>query len=202
MALAPLAQILNHAAKAVDRLAAQFTESPLFKGMITAIGNEVQTLEDGLWGLLVTRDIDNATGQTLANIARLVGAPPQGAKTTTEFRNRIKAQVIANRSDGAPGVVYQVSKRIIPAWDVNGQPKVTEQTHATYEIHANPKGALVNTIEQGKELARLLDDVNPAGVRGIVISQSIAASAAFSFANGPGQGFGDGAFVGAYDGNQ
>lgn len=202
MAISPLAQIFNHAAQAVSRLAAQFSESPLFKGMITAIGNEVQTVEDGLWGLLLTRDIENATDKTLDNIALLVGSPPKGARSTSQFRQRVKAQVIINRSDGAASSVYAIAKRIVASWNVTGQPKITDQPHATYEIHAQPKNSIVNTTAEALELARILDDVNPAGVRGIVINQSIAASAAFSFANGPGQGFGDGAFVGAYDGNQ
>lgn len=199
--ITPLAQILNHAQLAVARLAAQFVEAPLLKGVINAIAAEVQAVENGLYGLLVTRDIDNATDQVLDDIGRLVGAPPRGAKTVPQYRNRIRAQILANRSYGNVAIIYQLSKLIISSWDVPDQPRILDNPNNRpgYTIGAEPPGSVVNTIPDAKDLARILEDVNPAGVRGIVLSQSTAAAVAFSFDNGPGLGFGDGALVGAYD---
>lgn len=193
-----LAQILNHAALAVARLAAQFAEAPLLKGLVTAISNEIQAVEDGLYAILLTRDIDNATDVTLANIGALVGAPARGSKTVAQYRNRIKAQVIANRSYGNAATVYQLAPRIISSWA--GIARIREDSAGTPGYVIGPNVDAVNSTSDARDLGRLLDEVNPAGVRGIVLSQSIVDANAFCFANGPGQGFGDGAFVGAYDG--
>lgn len=198
----PLAQILDHATKAVQRLAGQFKESPLFKGMVSAIGDEVQSLENALYELLTTRDIDAASGQTLANIGRLVGAPPQGARSTSEFRNRIKTQIGVNRSDGSASSIYTISKLVVPAWDVADQPKITDEPHATYVVQCDPPGSVVDDYEAARDLARILREANPAGVHGIVISQNQSEGSSFCFDGGAGLGFGDGEFIGAFDGNQ
>lgn len=197
-----LSQIIDHAAQAVARLAAQFGESTYLRGLISAVGDEVQTLENALYELLVTRDVDTATDMTLANLGRLVGAPPQGPRSTAEFRARIKTQILANRSTGNPADIYAISKEVIADWDVAGQPKITEQTIATYEIGATPQGFVTNDTEAAKDLARILNDSSSAGVHSIVISQAQAPGFTFCFDGGVGLGFGDGGFIGAYDGNQ
>lgn len=195
-----LAQILNHAALAVSRLAAQFTEAPLLKGLITAIGNEIQNTEDGLFGILAVRDLENANDATLDHIGKLVDAPLRGAKTDAQYRARVKAQILVNKSPGNATAVYGIAPKVVLAWAVANNPKLIEDTASCgYTIGCNPENSIVNDRDQARDLGLILDDVNPAGVRGIVLSQSIAAGAAFCFANGPGLGFGAGAFVAAYD---
>jgi hypothetical protein len=195
-------QILDHAVRAVARLAAQFSESTRLRGMIEALGDEIQTAEDGLYGVLLTRDLDNAADATLDLIGKLVGAPARGNKTDAEYRNRVKAQILANRSPGNADTAYRVSKLVMPEWDVSGQPQIIEDRIAGYTIGCTPVGSIVNDTENARDLGRILDDVNPAGVRGIVLSQTQNANLSFCFQHGPGLGFGHGAFVGAYDGGQ
>jgi hypothetical protein len=195
-----LAQILNHAALAVSRLAAQFVEAPLMKGLVTAIANEVQTVEDGLYAILLTRDVENATDATLDGIGALVGAPLRGAKTLDQYRNRIKAQILANRSYGNATVIYQIAPRIILEWADPNVARIREDRLAGYTVEPNEER--VNSAADAKDLGYLLDEVSPAGVRGIVLSQSSPDAETFCFENGPGLGFGDGNFAAAYDGGQ
>lgn len=187
-----LSQILNHAAQAVVRLAAQFVEAPLIKGMVTAIGNEVQAIEDGVYLLLKTRDIANATGDALDQIGKLVNAPLRGSKTVARYRDRIRAQILANRSYGNSSAIYSIAPLIIPEW---GNDAVISEDIACYIIGA---AGVVNATEDAKDLARVLKTASSAGVRPIVLSQSVADVDAFCFENGSGQGFGDGSLVGAY----
>jgi len=199
--MSALTQILDHAAKAVARLAAQFTETTRLKGMISAIGDEIQAAENGLWGILLTRDIDNASDATLDLIGKLVGAPQRGAKNDVQYRDRVKAQIIINKSTGRAADIYQVASRVIEAWAPAGSCKAIEDyASCGYTIGAYPVGSITNNKVDAQELGRILEDMNSAGVRGIVLSQSQNAGLSFSFQHGPGLGFGQGAFVGAYDG--
>jgi hypothetical protein len=198
-----LEQITDHAARAVARLVGQFKESPLLKGLVTAFGNEVQNAEDGVWALLAAfRDIDVAESAVLDSIAALVGAPVRGARTDTEYRARVRVQILANKSSGAASTIYAIAKALIPEWNVDDQPQIIEDSAGLpgYTIGYDPPFGVVNDTDLAIELGRVLEEANPAGVRGIVLSASIEPADQFTFDNGPGQGFGDGAFVGAYDG--
>ena len=70
-----LEQITDHAARAVSRLAEQFKESTLLKGLLSAVSIEIQELEDKIFELYKTRDIDGAADATLDNLGALLGAP-------------------------------------------------------------------------------------------------------------------------------
>lgn len=198
-----LEQITDHAARAVSRLAEQFKESTLLKGLLSAVSIEIQELEDKIFELYKTRDIDGAADATLDNLGALVGAPRRGSKNNTQYRNRVRVQVKANRSYGNVPVVYEIAKLVVAAWNVADQPRVYEDAHRGYYVESDRDVAgLVNDTAEAIELSVILKSINPAGVRGIVRSQSVADAAAFSFAGGPGLGFGAGALSGAYDGNQ
>lgn len=196
-----LSQILNHASLAVGRLVAQFTNAPLFQGLIAALANEVQAAENGLWSLLLTRDLENATDAALDALGLLLGAPPRGLLTDQQYRDRVKAQVLINKSSGTFADVYSVAPKIVEAWaSVNGQPRILEDyASLAYTVGASPPGSIVNNTVDAQELGIILDDMNSAGVRGIVLSQTQPAAQSFCFQHGPGLGFGAGKFVGAYD---
>lgn len=198
-----LTLLTDYAARAVNRLAFQFKQSPLLKGMVTAIADEAQELENALYGLLVTRDVNNANDKALDNLGSLVGAPQRGAKNNTQYRNRVKVQVKANKSHGLDATIYEIAKLMVTAWNVAGQPRIYEDAHRGYYLRSDKDVAgVVSDLDEVLELARLLPEVNPAGVRAIVIHQSVEDADAFCFANGPGKGFGEGALNGAYDGKQ
>ena len=196
-----LTQILDHASRAVARLAFQFKESIKLQGLLVAVTAEIQAIENALYELLITRDIDAAADATLDFIGALVGAPRRGPKTDAQYRNRIRVQIKANKSNGQDSVIYAIAKLVVAAWNVANQPRIYPDAHRGYYIKSDDAVAgLVNSTAEAIELAHVLTDVNPAGLRGIVISQSITDANAFSFAGGPGLGFGAGAFTAAYDG--
>lgn len=195
-----ITQITDHVNRALDRVVLQFKNSGLLKGLIGALSTEVQVLEDGLWGLLqAVRSVSTATGTTLEKIGALVGAPVRGTRSDAQLRNRINAQILANRGSGEAANIYAVSKLIVSAWNISGQPKITEYYPGEYEIACTPRHTIVNSDAEARELAAILADISAAGVHAIVISQQIAEASAFSFAGGTGLGFGAGDFTAAYD---
>jgi hypothetical protein len=204
-----LGQILDHAARALARLPAQFRVAVRIRGLLTAISNEVQELENGLWGARAVRDIDLAETATLDNLGKLIDAPVRGLKTDTQYRGRIRAQILANKSNGQNEIIYGVAKQIVSTWNVTGQPQVLDDTYSgAYTVKGyiapleDPAETVLCSEAEARELALLLDDVSAAGVRGIVISQPQSAELSFCFAGGVGAGFETGEFVGAYDGGR
>lgn len=202
-----LAQIIDHAARAVARVATQFRESGLLKGMLTAFGNEMQAVEDGLWSVVATyRSPSVAEGAVLDRIGALIGAPVRGAKTDVQYRNRIAAQILANRSNGEFSAIYAIAKVMVATWNVAGQPKIIEYQPAQYVIGSDPlfgSTALRNLDSEAVELAGLLAEASSAGVRAIVFSRpdTVTNTNFFRMSGGagPAAGFNVGKFKNAYD---
>lgn len=195
-----LAQITDHIQRALDRVVTQFRESGFVKGMLSIFAGETQASEDGLWSMTqAVRSVPTATGTTLDNLGALVGTPVRGLKSDTQYRARVSTQIVANRGSGEFDSVYEVSKLMVGAWNVSGQPKITEYFPGVYEIACDPRASIVNDELEARELAIVLNDSSAAGIRGIVISQQVAAAAAFAFDGGTGLGFGAGDFTGAFD---
>ncbi len=210
MALITIDQILDHASRAVNRLAQQFKEATGLKGLLTSISSEVQAVEDALTILrLQIRDINTAEGDALDRIGNLVGAPIRGPRDDASYRARVKATIIVNKSRTVSADIYSIAKGIVDAWNVDGQPKIIEHPPACFEIGCYPATELTNDDDQARELARVLngsrtaDGAKAAGVRAIVMSRpdTVATDNFFRFAggSGPSAGFGVGKFKGAYD---
>ncbi len=202
--------IIDHAAQAVARLASQFRNAPLLKGLIAAISGEVQSIEDAFNDLRVQiRDIDEAEDDRLDQLAKLVGAPVRGPLDNLQYRERVKAQILINKSTGRSANIYAISKRLVAAWNIDSQPKVTESVPACFSIGCDGPTALRNDDGQARELAQALNGsranggATAAGVRAIVLSRpdTVANDNFFRFAGGSGAsaGFGVGKFRGAYD---
>lgn len=219
-----LTQILDHAARAVARLLFQFRDKPRIAGLMSTVGTASQEVEDGLYSLLAVRQIAVAQGVVLDQIAELVGAPARGARTDADYRERILAQIQINRGQGTLGTVYAVAaliakfhKDFAPTvhlpWGVStivreGDVDALTVTHPPiggYTIeHPDVDGDnCIDELATTKELARVLkNEVNPAGVRGIVLCRQQPYASSFGFAGSSGAGFGEGLFTAAYDGNQ
>jgi hypothetical protein len=200
--------ISDHAAAALGRLATQFRESPRLKGFITVVANEVQACENAFNDMRAQlRDYTVAADDALDKIGNLIGAPVRGPRNNVDYRLRIAAQILTNRSSGEGASLYGIAKGIVAGWNVVGQPKLVDcvPAHATMK----PVGAVRNIDAQARELAQVLNGSREhpgaasAGVRIIVFSRpdTVAEGGFFRFAGGAGppQGFGVGNFISAYD---
>lgn len=199
-----ISKIVDFAAIAVGRLASEFKEAVKLQGMITALSNEAQAVENALWDLfLANRNPAVATGATLDNIGDLVGAPVRGPRDDASYRLRIAGQIAINRSSGESGSIYAIAKGLVAAWNVANQPRIAETGAGCYTVRCDPPTQLQNDTEEARELAHVLVDASSAGVRAIVFSRSdtVGGTGFFRFAGGagPARGFGVGALIGAYD---
>lgn len=99
----PTAQITHntqHIAIGLDRFIVQFREKPRMAALAAAMLNEVQAVEDALYGLL-SRALDDpdVSGGTLDVIGRIVGQTRQSQDDAT-FLRYIQARIATNLSDG------------------------------------------------------------------------------------------------------
>lgn len=124
-----ISKIVDSAAIAVTRLASQFKDAVKLNGLIVALANEAQSVENALWDLfLANRDPSVATGATLDNIGDLIGAPVRGPRNDASYRLRITGQVAINRSNGESGAIYAIAKGLVAAWNVANQPRIRHTT--------------------------------------------------------------------------
>lgn len=131
-----VSKIIDHASLALARLASQFRDKTKVQGLLTAVSNEVQAVEDAFWDLyLQQRDVTAATGQQLDNLGDLVGAPVRGLRTDVQLMARIVAQIAINKSTGDSADIYAIAKNLVTTWNVAGQPRIGEQpTSGQYTI--------------------------------------------------------------------
>lgn len=73
MASVELVRIQDHVARGVALLITQYREQPEVVSWLTAYLNWVQKLEDGIWQIILSRDLETAIGVQLDVIGRLVG---------------------------------------------------------------------------------------------------------------------------------
>ncbi len=180
-----LSQITDHQAQALARLAEQYKGSASFTALIRVATAEHQAIEDVLWAEFV-ETVDSAVGASLDLIGKVVGQPREGRDDVT-YRLWVKARVKVNRSGGTGADIVSIFTALCPGLDV----RLEERFPATFILHIEGGAAPTPTA-----LASLLQIAKAGGVKAILEYLNAAPTASFSFAGGPGLGFGAGAFAG------
>ncbi len=125
-------------------------------------------------------------GASLDILGKVVGQPREG-RDDAIYRTWVKARVKVNRSGGTGADLVSIFTALCPGLSV----RLEERPPATFVLHIEGGAAPTPTA-----LASLLQLAKAAGVRGILEYLNAAPTASFSFAGGPGLGFGAGAFAG------
>ncbi len=94
-----LGLVTAHANKAESRLIDRF-KRPAYRAIARAVSEEIQTAENMLWQVLLSRYIDNAEGVSLDYLGNRVGEPRQN-QNDPNYRVRIRARILINRSRGS-----------------------------------------------------------------------------------------------------
>jgi hypothetical protein len=79
---------------------------PVLVGILTALGNRVQDLEDALWQILMI-SIDRSTGDALDKLGKQVGEAREGREDLT-YRLGIKIRLLLNRCEGTPEQIIKI----------------------------------------------------------------------------------------------
>jgi hypothetical protein len=175
--------IPNHVDLALERLLQQFVDKDKVAGVISALTEQIQDLEDTFSDLFTNRTIALAVGQTLDDIGTIVGQPRLGFDDV-RYRSLLLAKIGENVSQGDPEAIIQITKLLIGANLVHLQ----EYYPAGFGLSASEDvpNDLINFFYSR------LDRVDPAGVRlEALICFDEADAFAFEGPAGTADGFGD-----------
>ena len=88
-----------HQATALNRLLEQYKDKARLKTLVDIFAQQMQEVEDVLWDLYIKRTIDEAEGDQLRILGRIVGLT-KGATGDDDFRILVRAQIKVLSSRG------------------------------------------------------------------------------------------------------
>lgn len=186
---------LIHVKEALDKLLSQDWDKERIQYIVQAFAKSVQVTEDNLWALYSQRSLDTAEGAQLDAIGEIVDLN-RGDLTDTEYRDRLRAKIRANRSFGQADDLLSIVALVAPdAEDVDCKDEPPAAVRVT---------AKALTISQVEALALFLTLAKGAGIQLTFVYSTSPAASTFTFADygatipvlGDGTGFDDGALSG------
>ena len=106
-----ITQINDHEARMIGLLISQFKDKPNIAGILKSFSTEVQEIEDVAYNLFRSFDIDDAVGDQLDLLGRLVGEARQ-ARTDEVYRSAISVRIAINLAHGEPEKIIEVLESI------------------------------------------------------------------------------------------
>lgn len=101
MASLPLVPITDHTDRAVARLVEQYKSRPLIEGLVRALCQEIQELEDVDIDMFDSRTLDGSVGAQLDGLGDIVGIDRQGFDDAF-YKTLIIVKIGQNTSQGRP----------------------------------------------------------------------------------------------------
>jgi hypothetical protein len=113
-------------ARAKSRMLSQYRKLDQFVADLGVLVSEAQILEDALWAFFEQMDLDAAVGSWLDVIGRLLGETRPAGLADDNFRDFIRARIIANHSSGTPEELIAICAQVLNrpfgtigiSWDV------------------------------------------------------------------------------------
>lgn len=115
-------KVVDHAARALSRLAVQYKSAPLLAKVLGVFTSQVQDIENAVYDTLVGMRLENAVGAQLDVLGRVVGQDRESANDA-EYRLRIAARRAANNSIGSAESVYRVFDILLPTHTLAMEPQ-------------------------------------------------------------------------------
>jgi hypothetical protein len=115
-------EITNHVQQALNRLIQQYRGLPLLAGLITALVQQIQDLEDATYDMNEARQFFNgstypAVGAQLDGIGQLVGITRNG-QNNAEFLTLIQGKIGENFSDTTQNALVTIVQTVFQATNV------------------------------------------------------------------------------------
>jgi hypothetical protein len=108
-----LEEITNHGDLAVGLLLEQLKDEEKLEAFLRALVGPAQELEEVAHDLDTEMRLDNAVGEQLDMIGRIVNLL-RGSLSDSEYRTRLRAHIRANRSEGTPDDLLEVLRLMVP----------------------------------------------------------------------------------------
>lgn len=184
-----LKEVTDHVERGLSRLIEQFKGKPRLEAWISSYLEEVQELSAAAWQVLVLRLIDDAEGEQLTVLGRLVGQP-RTIEDDVRFRVLVRARIAVNQSRGRWSDVLRVANLLFAG-------------EIAYTLTPFYPAALVLTLEDPIVVIPLLEhgmleEATAGGVRLDVHFHAGPSENLFRFGEGPGWGAtGGGVWAGA-----
>jgi hypothetical protein len=177
-------RIPDHIEKGLDRLAEMYKGTRTLPGLLEAMIEPVQAIEDALGSMNTLRYLSEAFGVQLDHIGQIVGFPRPPGMGDDQYSLDILAQIKINTSEGQPEQLIQIFQLVTNAALIILDEQFPADVMLSSEIQIPNQLAANKLIELVKEAA-------PAGVR-ISALGVFDPSEAFAFAGSlPGLGFSD-----------
>lgn len=106
---------IDHAQAAVDRLI-QWFKKPQNKAFIRALCKPMAALEQAFLDIIAQRNLDNASGEALNIIGRLVGQPKVDVAEAT-YKSLVRARIPANKSNGIGDEILLITRLVLSDYD-------------------------------------------------------------------------------------
>lgn len=181
-----LIPVLDHTAQAAARLAEQYKDKVRLTGLLAALTDQIQLIEDALWQLSSERYLDYAIGTQLDAIGVIVDQA-RGAMTDEEYRKALQAKIKVNRSSGTVEELLAVFHAVLPT----STNTLTLWPPACFTLELGD----VVTAVQAALYVTFLRAARLAGVRGILLWKESPTASCFRFDTGP--GYDQGRYAGA-----
>lgn len=176
-------QILDHIILAKKRLISQYKQKPRLEGLVEALVQDIQNLENTAVQLNTERGLDTAVGEQLDGIGQIVGLERETGQSDDDYRTLIKAKIGINLSQGEPERMIQIYKVLTGADLVLLQELFPGAVAISSEVDPGSQ-------EEVDRLIRIMESMAPAGVR-VDFLGIFDADEAFAFDGDlPGLGFG------------
>lgn len=151
----------HHTTNALARLISQFRDKLVIEGLVKAFAAEVQEIEDVLWQIFDAFLLNNAVGQQLQTLGKLVGEPPLG-RPVDEYRMAIRLRIRANRSKGRTIDLIDVARLTLRP--------VFYRDHKEHEFEIQIFGLFGE-----RSVARILSSARAATTYGILVASDLPA---------------------------
>ncbi len=171
-----IAYIPNHAKRAVSDMLSQDRSKPRFVATVRAQACLAQCLEDIAFDLLISNNVDDATGDLLDRWGRFV-AEPRGGLDDEAYRGFVRTRLAANLSGGTIDELLNIFARITA-------PSVVQQTDLF-------PGAFALTCARAQPMsdslrARVRGFLRDLKAGGIGLTMIETTNVAFTYNDGPG----------------
>jgi hypothetical protein len=160
-------------AQARALLLAQFQDKSNLTALLDSWTAQIQELEAVFFDLLEDRTIDNAVGEQLDVLGRIVGEPRSG-KDDDDYRLWIKGRISANTSSGTPEDILNLIDLL-----VSNTFNINEWFPAAISVVIDD-----DLTETPSEVASILSDTRASGVRSTLEYTLVDDDFTFTFATG------------------
>lgn len=174
-AFAPLAYESDHPGTGVDLLLQQFKGKDAIEWLLKSYLIQAQDVEDALWSILVSTDIDVATDAQLDGIGTLVGEERRGSTDAT-YRARIKVRILINRSNGRHGEILTILCRLFGLEDTPDSVRLRSRAPGAIDVQV-----FAAIPVSGSDAGLVLRSSKPAGVEAEGAYPSTTLAAAYRF---------------------